>query len=76
MKPTPEQISSYMNVVEAITEAIRTAGEIPSGHLYSVACGLIRLETYQRIIDLLVSAELVERRGHLLKWIGKQPKQQ
>lgn len=72
MKPTQSQISTYMDVVQAIADAIRELGSAPSGHLYASVMGVIGLETYEHIIDLLVSAEFVRRDSdHLLVWVGK-----
>ncbi len=70
-KPTTEQINAYMAIVEALSEAIEGLGEVPSGHLYAVVMGKINLDTYERIIDLLVSVGCVTRKpGHVLKWTG------
>lgn len=67
---TSSQLNAAMAVTVAIAEAIREAKEIPSGHLYAVLMNKVDLEGYQRIIQTLKNAGLVEDKGHLLKWVG------
>lgn len=54
----------------ALAEAIRTAGEIPSGHLYAQVMGVMSLGTYGACLQTLKGAKLVEERGNLLRWVG------
>ena len=60
-----------------MSEAIRAAGQIPSGVLYAMMMGQISLEVYESILDRLVGAGLIRDTGgtrpmptHLLTWIG------
>lgn len=59
----------------AIAEAIQTLGEIPSGVLYARLMGYMSYMTYERIIDVLVSANVVRRQSHVLIWIGPAMKE-
>ena len=61
-----------VNTIYAVSEAVRTAGEIPNGHLYAMLCGTLGLEAYNSIIKLLVRAGLVSNTANLLRWIGPQ----
>lgn len=70
MSITKEQIAAHLKVVQAVAEAIREAGTIPSGHLYSALCGKMDLNSYNRIIDMLKRTELVSETNHVLKWEG------
>jgi hypothetical protein len=61
-----------IDTIHAIAEAIRTAGEVPSGHLYAQLMGVLDLETYTAIIAMLKRSGLVAEHGHLLTWTGPQ----
>jgi hypothetical protein len=54
----------------AVSETIREAGAVPSGHLYAALISKVDLEGYQRLIRTLENAQLVEKRGDMLRWIG------
>jgi hypothetical protein len=54
----------------AVADVIRAEGEMPSGELYAVLMPKISIETYQKLIRTLVSAELIRETNHLLVWIG------
>jgi len=69
---TKEQLRAAVNTAAAVAEAIRTAGEIPAGHLYAVLCGSLSAGTFDSLIALLGQAKLVERRGDLLRWVGPE----
>jgi hypothetical protein len=68
--PCSREAAKAGEIVLAITEAIREAGSIPSGHLYAVLCGELSAADFDAAIDVAVRAKLVERRGDLLRWIG------
>lgn len=66
-----EKLKSARAVVDAVGEAIRGLGEVPSGHLYARLMGHMDLATYEKIVELLVAAGKVERKAsHLLAWKG------
>lgn len=57
-------------IVLAVGDAIKSLGEVPSGHLYAQVMNHLSLEEYTRVIDILKGAKLVEETpAHLLKWI-------
>lgn len=58
-------------LIGAIDDAIKEAGNsgIPSGHLYTMLCGLIpsmSLDSYEKIISILEQAGKIRVSGHLL----------
>lgn len=65
-----EQLGAAIKMTQAIAEAIRELGEVPSGHLYAIVIGQVTMEQYARIIDVLKGAGLVEEKNHVLKWAG------
>jgi hypothetical protein len=65
---TKEQAA--FEVVAAITEIIRTSGEVPSGELYAYLMDKMSLETYNRILSTIKSSGLVVEKNHLLVWVG------
>jgi hypothetical protein len=70
MEATKEQIKAAFQMVTAVTEAIREAGEIPAGTLYAVLMGRVDLAGFEKIVSIVTGAGLVEKRGDLLRWIG------
>lgn len=57
-------------IVLAVEEAIRDAGEIPSGHLYAALMGVMTLDQYNTIISVLKKAGKIEEKFNMLKYIG------
>ena len=69
--PPQSALRTALTVLVAVADVIREVGEIPSGHLYAAMMTKIDLLEYERIIDVLVKAELITRdRSHMLRWIG------
>jgi hypothetical protein len=54
----------------AMTEAIRTKGEIPSGELYATVMGTMDIHTYNAILSKIKGSGLVVEKNHLLVWVG------
>ena len=67
---TKEQVRSAVQFVCVLAEAIREAGEIPAGHLYAMVMSRCDLSTFESFLSRLYGANLVERRGDVLVWIG------
>lgn len=71
-----DQIQAGLTVTRAIADAIRELTftsdlrGVPNGHLWAHVDGKISFETYNRILDILKRAKLIEERAHLLVWIG------
>lgn len=61
---------AILNVILALTEAIRDLGEVPSGHLYASVMSHLSLAEYQQVIAAIVSTGLVTQSNHLLTWVG------
>jgi hypothetical protein len=72
MSATKEQLTAVLEVLVSMAEVVRTAGEIPAGHLYARMMGSVSLATYRQLEARLVGSGLVEKRGHLLRWVGPQ----
>lgn len=69
MNVTQEQIAAAFKKLQAVAEAIRDLGQVPSGHLYArLNAHGMELAEYEKIIGLLVNAKVVEKRGDLLIW--------
>jgi hypothetical protein len=63
--------------VLAVAEAIEGLGRVPSGHLYAQLMGHMSLETYEKIIGVLIGAKMVRKEtSHELVWIGPSRKVQ
>jgi hypothetical protein len=71
-KATPEEIAAYVRAIKAVADCIRDLGRVPSGHLYALLMPLMSLATYQRIIENLRAAEIVEQTPAFeLVWKGR-----
>lgn len=60
-----------LEVTMLIADAIRELGSVPSGHLYASVMGHLDLETYNKVIEVLVSAGVVKVESHLLTWVKR-----
>jgi len=65
------QVSNAIQILRAIAETIRELKEVPSGTLYAQLMGQMDLATYQRVIDTLKGAKVIEETpASLLRWIA------
>lgn len=65
------QEKAALAIVLAVGEAIKDLGSVPSGHLYAQLMGRMSLETYNKVIGILVKTGAVKNENHLLTWVGK-----
>lgn len=70
---TKEQVKSVLAVVQALAEAIRELGSVPSGHLYAMVMSHMSLDDYNHSIAVLRSSGVVRESNHVLTWVGPQP---
>jgi hypothetical protein len=71
MTPTQQETQAAFGIVVAVTEAIREASALPEGELYSVLMTRgTSMGAFEKIVGLVVGSGLVEKRNHLLRWIG------
>jgi hypothetical protein len=69
-RPTREDMRAGLQIMMAVAETIREAGEVPSGVLYAGLIGRIDIHGYTKLIGILKNSGLVEEQAHLLRWIG------
>jgi hypothetical protein len=70
-RPTKAQLKAAQALLFAVAEAVRTAGEIPSGTIYAAVAGSLSLEAYAKLLTLLERAELiVVEPSNLIRWVG------
>jgi hypothetical protein len=69
---TRQAIRSALDAAFATAEAIREAGEIPSGHLYALMMPVVGIQGYESIIRTLKNAGLVTEQRNMLRWIGPE----
>lgn len=72
MPATSEQIADSVSMISALSESIRQAGRIPSGHLYAMVIDRLSIEHYERLITVIKRAGLVVEVANELRWIGPQ----
>jgi hypothetical protein len=67
---TPQQVTAALEILASLAQVIKTKGSVPDGELYAAVMGTLSLNSYNTAIEKLISARLVERKNHLLTWIG------
>ena len=68
MTETQMQVHAFIEMAEAIAEAIEASGPrgVPSGHLYAAVMGAMDLTTYEAIIAALTKSGRVTQSGFVL----------
>lgn len=67
---TKENIKAGLETIRAIADAIRELKEVPAGTLYATVMSFLDLQQFNRIVEILKGAGLVEEtQAHLLRWI-------
>jgi len=69
---TRQQAAAALEVIALVGQLVKESpnGEVPSGELYARLMDKFSLETYERMIKVLIRSGLIERKFHLLRWIG------
>ena len=68
---TNTEVKAAFGILQAVAEAIRELGEVPSGHLYANLMSKLSLAQFEQVLGVLKGAGLVrESNAHLLTWIG------
>lgn len=69
---TREQAAAALEVIALVGQLVKESpnSEVPSGELYARLMDKFSLETYERMIQTLIKSGLIERKFHLLRWIG------
>lgn len=70
-RATTPKAAAVLGVVSAIGAAIKDLKRVPNGHLYAMVMGKMTLESYTMVIDILVTAGVVEIKNNELVWVGK-----
>jgi hypothetical protein len=63
------QQEAALNTIQAVAEAIRSLGSVPSGELYAHVMGQLSFTHYTNVIDILKRTGLVVEKSHLLTWV-------
>lgn len=67
---TREQVVAALEMVVIIGQLIQEKKSIPDGELYAQLMDKFNLQTYNSIIDKLITAKCVKRSNNLLTWVG------
>ena len=70
MSVTTENIQSALKVMVAAVEAIKDAGQIPSGHLYAAMMGTLSQSSYDAMLRQILRTGLVRQDGDVLIYVG------
>lgn len=63
------QFEAIREACELFLEAIKQLSPVPSGHLYALLAGGINLDTYQRIIAILLESGRITMSNHLITFV-------
>ena len=64
---TNTEVKAAFGILQAVAEAIRELGEVPSGHLYANLMSKLSLAQFEQVLGVLKGAGLVrESNAHLL----------
>lgn len=66
------QINAALEIMRAVADCIKELGRVPSGELYARLMDKMDINTYNRIIERLTKAGLIEVVNHEIIW--KDPK--
>jgi hypothetical protein len=67
---SPAEIKAAFGILQALAEAIRELGEVPSGHLFASLQDRLTLSQFEQAIGVLKRSGLVrESNAHLLTWL-------
>jgi hypothetical protein len=60
-------------IVQVVGETIKEFGPngVPLGHLYAHLMGVISYNTFQAMIDAMVTAKVVKVSNNVITWVGK-----
>jgi hypothetical protein len=68
--PTPAQLQGTLQILLAVSDAIQDLGSVPSGKLYAHLMSHMNLSSYEKVVETLKRAGLVEEHAHVLTWVG------
>ena len=67
---TNAQVHAGLMVLKAVADTVRELGEAPEGPIYAALMDRMDLATFESLVRTLVGSGLIEKRGHLLVWVG------
>lgn len=68
---TKAQAAAAIQIVFALSEAVRDLGEVPAGTLYAASLDKLSLEDFEAAVGILTRSGVVRRDGDLLVWNAK-----
>jgi hypothetical protein len=66
MTTRQQALDALDEILDAMTTVVATTGGIPSGELYAVMMDKVDLNTYQKLVDMLVRANRVKVSNHYI----------
>ena len=71
---TREQITAAIEIMDTVIDCVKLGGDmgVPSGHVYAALMGTMSIETYERMIGLLIEAKRIKRSNHVLYYVEKR----
>jgi len=67
---TNTNLKAAITIIQAVSSAIKEAGAIPSGHLYSILMQFgCNIQQYDLLINTLKKTGKVQEHNNLLYWI-------
>lgn len=66
-----QKMQAAVQIMKAVAEAIKEAGSIPSGHLYSQLMGKMSLGSYEKMIAMMQRMGIIKVDDHFISYVGK-----
>jgi len=64
------KVEAAKAIIEAVSDSIEELGSVPSGHLYASLMGVLTLDEYQLVLNILRARGDVELTGgHEVRWV-------
>lgn len=70
MEPVTLAEAKRILMLEALSEAIKSLGNVPAGELYAHVMHAINHEEFESSISMLVRLKFVSRSNNMLTWCG------
>ena len=68
MQVSNEEVGQAIQTLKAVADTIKELGSVPSGELYARLMGHMSIQTYDKIIGILVNGQIIRKESNLLIW--------
>lgn len=66
---TKQQAMDGIKLIKLVADSIKELKRVPNGHLYAMLMSILSLQEYEKIINILKNAGVIELKNNELFWI-------